>query len=691
MTQQSMYGMRPSGTGGAYSRVGKIDMTRFHAPRWHENRNMNSNLHVVLSWVHLIVALACVVFSVWFVALALGSECDGETCKQLAYITTTFFSTKRVGSNAGWPVATQRASTGEVVQYPLDRDTFAFSHYYECMFDAQMADGVCKDMSNVGDFTSCLRNNTQTLAALTACDTLSASFSQPWPTAEDYLRCLFRFPVMNNSVSARASQNVFRTCLSRGLWPFFEVQQSIDSPLFLGSYNWLIMLAVGFLCMTSFAVYTASPWEQVKVRFGEPDWHMRLGWMWIAISFIWIFAFFLVFFFVAARQGTVFEKNGGVPTTNSTSYITLVTLGVCFFYFLGELMDATQQHEYVVKKIQGVTKRFRREGRTNKEVSDIYPHGHVVRQTLKQRRPVLGAPMPQPTLKEYSIEEQDVAKYYAPPLLAVWADGYLADPLIFLGLAGATGHLRTDQAWNLFFGVLFFRLINMQICRYMYQCFMNNLAFFQNTNDIYHRTQLIRPYHHQAVHHAGPSPDTPDEEGEPAERTEAYLKSFREEYNPDDEQETSPEDNPEQPLLKRPEEEQRKPPKVAHLKIQVMALSAQIAAIFVLAAICFIVFNPDAPMFSIMSFQAFVVMGLIIPEALRTFIHVYCQASNPMQNRVTWELLNMHMFIWIWDLAVRLIFLSIAILNLASPEGSRRFLVDKSSELLDVYLPLLSS
>jgi hypothetical protein len=48
------------------------------------------------------------------------------------------------------------------------------------------------------------------------------------------------------------------------------------------------------------------------------------------------------------------------------------------------------------------------------------------------------------------------------------------------------------------------------------------------------------------------------------------------------------------------------------------------------------------------------------------------------------------MFLWIWDLGVRLIFLAAVILNLASPEGSRRFLVEKSSELLDVYLPLLS-
>lgn len=687
MTHQSAYGMRPSSTGGAYSRVGKIDMTRFHAPQWHQNRNMNSNLHVVLTWLHLALALVSVVFSVWFVALSLGKECDGDTCKQLAYITTTFFSTSHVGSSVGWPVATQRPSIGETVQYPLDKDAFSFSHYYECMFDAQVADGVCRDRSSAGDYTACLRNNSETTAALTACDTLSGSFSQPWPTAEEYLRCIYRFPVMRNTVSVRASQNVFRTCLSRSLWPFFEVQQSIDSPLFLGSYNWLIMLAVGFLCMTSFAVYTASPWEQVKVRYGEPDWHMRLGWMWILISFTWITAFFLTFIIVAARHGTTFEDNGGVPTTNSTSYVTLVTLGVCFFYFLGELVDATQQHEYVVKKFNKAYKRFYRKEKTNKEVTDMYPHGHVVRQAVSnlKRDPMLGAIMPRPTLAVYDIAEEDVAKYYTPPLLAVWADGYLADPLIFLGMAGATGHLRTDQAWNLFFGVLFFRLINMQICRYMYQCFMNNLAFSAESkvNDIYYDVRLF-----PKKANAPTPPELPASEDEQQES----RKDFREEYTPEGEDGSggSPEDSPEVPLLKKDETPPPDLPKVAHLKIQVMALSAQIAAIFLLSAICFVVFSPDTPLSDVPLFVAFVVLGLVVPEGLRAVTHIACQIWHPAHNKVTWELLNMHMFIWIWDLGVRLIFLSAVILNLASPEGSRRFLVEKSSELLDVYLPLLS-
>ena len=695
MTQQSAYGMRPSS--GAYSRVGKIDMTRFHAPKWHVNRNLNSNLHVVLTWLHLALAIVCVVFSAWFVALALGRECDGETCKQLAYITTTFFSTSHVGSSVGWPVATQRASIGEAVQYPLDRDAFSFSHYYECMFDAQVGDSVCKDRSSVGDYTACLRNSTQATAALTACDTLSASFSQPWPTAEEYLRCIYRFPVMRNTVSVRASQNVFRSCLSRSLWPFFEVQQSIDSPLFLGSYNWLIMLAVGFLCMTSFAVYTASPWEQVKVRFGEPDWHMRLGWMWVGISFVWILAFFITFVIVAARHGTEFEKNGGVPTTNSTSYVTLVTLGVCLFYFLGELLESTQKQEYVVKKYNKAYTRFFRKEKTNKEVTDIYPHGHVVRQTVSnvKRDSMLGAIMPRPTVAVYDISEEDVAKYYTPPLLAVWADGYLADPLIFLGMAGATGHLRTDQAWNLFFGVLFFRLINMQICRYMYQCFMNNLAFSgeSKVNDIYYDVRLF-PKKPNVDYSARPEvPRAP--EGDEQEGMESSLrKDFREHYTPvgEDESGDSPDGSPEDPLLRKSEKADAPPdvPRVAHLKIQVMALSAQIAAIFLLSAICFVVFSPDTPLSDVPTFVAFVILGLIVPEALRTLTHIACQIWHPAHNKVTWELLNMHMFLWIWDLGVRLIFLAAVILNLASPEGSRRFLVEKSSELLDVYLPLLS-
>ena len=660
----------------------------------HGNYDMNAQLHWVLTIVHGIVILGAVFLTSWIAALALGRECNTDGCKPLVYITTTFHSSNKIGSSVGWAVATERPTVSEVAQYPLDKDSYAFSHFFECMHTAQMADKVCGGLGSVSAYTTCLKNDTSSnggKAALTSCDALSTAFSQPWPTAEEYLECLFKFPVMKNTVSPRASRNVFRSCVSKTMWPFFEVQQSIDSPLFLGSYNWLILLSVGLLCMTSFGVYTASPYEHGKVRYGEPEYHMRLGLMWITISLVWLFIFLVVFFVVAVRDSSVFDNNDGIPTTNSTSVITLFFLGSCFFYFLGEALEAAVSRKFAVHVFHaarngwggGTGKSLK--GKPGKAVDEIYHHGHVVFQPRNKRGigSRLGFAMPKPAMAEYDIKDVQVADYYTPPLIPSWADGYIADPLIFLGFAGATGHITTDQAWNLFFSVFFYRLINMQIARYMYQCFMNNLAFTDSVNQQYHEIQTLPGQYWKTV--AGGGGESAG--GAVADPGDDSANNFQEDFQPDDgEESTDAPSEAGQATVDVPRE-----PKKPHLKIQVMALSAQIANIFLFSAICFIVFNKEAPMSEVMVFNMFVVFGLIIPESLRILSHLVCQIWHPKPNGVPWRLLNVHMFIWTWDVAVRVIFACFVVLNLSAPAGSRRFLFEKSTMLLDTYMPLLSS
>ena len=441
-------------------------------------------VHFWLTIIHCAATIFALIFSVWIAVFAFNGLCNNEDCKSMIYITNTFFSTNKVGSVSGWAVATERAQLGEVVQYPLDRDAFAFSHYFECMDTAQMADSICGKTDSVGDYTTCLKNDTRTNAALTACNALSTSLSQPWPSSEEYLQCLFRFPSMYNSESRRASENVFRACLAKSMWPFFEVQQGIDTPLFLGAFNWIILLSVGLLCLTSFAVYTASPWELGKVNRGEPTYYMRMGTLWSSISTLWIFGFLVAFFVVAFRDGSTFETSdeGGIPTTSSTSVISILTLGAYFFYFLSELVDS-RDYSYFIHVHQYVKNRFHKHnGYTEVPDGETDEYGKVTR-VPAERKPhndaQLGVPLPdkihpqsnkdEDWIREYEISAVDVAKYYTPALLPAWADGMLADPCIFLGIAGASGHLTTDQAWNIFFLVLLYRFLNMLIARFMYQ------------------------------------------------------------------------------------------------------------------------------------------------------------------------------------------------------------------------------
>lgn len=611
---------------------------------------VRSSFHVAWSIFNLVVTVGAIGVCIWTAVFAFGASCNNQECKSLIYITNTFLSTSQIGSQSGWAVATARAAFGDVVQYPTDKDAFSFSHYFECMQTAQMADKTCDSTLMLPNYITCLKNNTAANTALTSCNALSASLSQPWPTAEEYLQCLFKYDIMHNSVSVRASQNVFRSCLAKTMWPFFEVQQGIDTPLFLGSFNWIIMLVVGLVCMTSFAVYTASPVEKGMVKYGEPAYHMRLGTMWITVSFAWNLIFLILFFVVALRDGTVFDSDGGLPTTGSTSMVSIFFLGVCVFYFGAELTESND-FDFGVHVYEYVTQR---DGKIEKT-----KHAHVVHGENSNRddsrdgssdmddtgRPLqesrLGLSMPNPAVQKYTISAEDVAKFYTPPLLPAWADGYVADACIFLGMAGATGHLRTEQSWNLFYCVFIYRVLNMLISRYMYQCFMNNLSLSDQVNKEYHKI-ILNP-------------------------TRGWAEMLRTEGETASKFKSTP-----------------------HLSIRVMALSTQLAALFLFAALCFISFDPDSPLSSFPTYQLFFILGFIIPEGLRILMHLSLQVWQPdMSNGVPWDLLNTHFFLWTWDVVIRVIMVAYVILSQASVPGTRRYLMENNLALMDTYPSLL--
>lgn len=601
------------------------------------NAVWESRIHFWWSLIHLVVTGGALAFSIIAALYAFGVDCPEDRCDFGIYITNTFLSTTRTGSLIGWPVATERASFDEMVQYPADKDSFAFSHYFECMWTAQMADSVCKN-STVLEYTTCLKATPVTSGALASCNALSTSLSQPWPSAEEYLRCLFGFSAMRNSVSVRASQNVFRSCLDKTMWPFFEVQQGVDTNLLLGSFNWLIMLAVSLICMTSFAVYTASPVEQGVVKEGEPSYYMRLGSLWATISTIWNVVFFTIFFTVAVRDGTLFDTNGGLATTQSTSVISLFMLAVCAFYFGSELLEA-KDFEFGAHIFHYVSRRG--------DKAELVRHGHVVVENrgdddeddvednpsgpLLHNGLKLGS-MPNPSTEKYSISAEEVAKFYTPPLINVWADGFIADPCFFLGMAGATGHVNTDQAWGIFFVVLMYRLLNMLISRFMYQCFMNNLSFTDAVNKSY---------------------DSIATNPQKAMGSNGHIDGM------------------------------------PHLNIQVMALSTQFASIILFAALCCITLDSNSQFSDFSLFRLCFIFCFIIPEALRIIVHVICQVRKPAPNRVPWNLLNFYFFVWTYDLALRVIFVMVVIWSVAKEPGSRTYLGETSIKLLDTYPAVL--
>lgn len=617
-----------------------------------------------LTLFHVLETVAAFAISIAILVYALGGNCTPASCKSMIFITSTFFSSRQLESNYGWPVATERSQIGEAVQYPSDRDAYAFSHYYECMYTSKMANKVCSQASSVLDYKACLANNTAASQALSECNALSSSnYVTHWPTAEDYTRCLFGHEVMRNTESIRASQNVFRMCLSKTLWPFFETQQTVDTPLLLGSFNWAILIAAALIVMTSFAVYTVSWFEEGHVKKGEPQLFMRFGIFWSTLSLLWCLVFFFIFVTVAFNHTTAFEHNEGVPTTASTMYVTLGLLGFCILYYGGEVFES----QYWVYKSHPFKdsadapdhyQKFKnRAHEAGKSFAKIFKHKEP-HETPQATGPPEDAPlaclrMPlQPVHSAGFIKILDadaVAKYYTPPLMSTWADGYIADGCLFLGLAGATGHLTTDQSWNLFTLMTLYRLLNMMIARFMSESFTNNLCYDTHYNNAKFR---IKNY-------SLPGVEDPSEPSTP--RKDDPVKVLH------DKNAISVED--------------------IHLDIKVLGLSAQFAAVYVFSALCFIVFNGNIALSDYTLFTGFFVVGFAIPESIRFVTHVICQVRNPSANQVPWMLLNTHFFLWIWDLAARIIVTAMVILGTDSElEGSRQYLIKHTNSLMGDYL-----
>ena len=602
---------------------------------------MSHTIHLALTMFHFVVAIAAVSMTIVVSTYAFSTSCNVDSCPITTYITSTFFSTRRVETNLGWAVATERSkfdiSSAKRFQYPVvdgtAYDGYAFSHYFECMHVAQMADNTCKFPDSVGDYVTCLTlNNSATKTALQVCDKfpmVAVPGYTHFPTSDEYIVCLTNQPALWNSLSVRASSNVFRSCIAKTVWPFFEVPLDFDSIVPFGSYNWGLFIVLGMVVMTSFAVYSASWVEEGYVKKGEPQYFMRLGLFWALVAWLWNLSFFVIFILVGFRDSGSFESNGGLPTTITTTLATLSVLAVVLVYFGNEIFTPTFW-EFAVNPLDGVTG-F---GKVVKHVKYWDPDGSS--HSLLSANGNLGSNMPNPSTPVYEISPEAVARYYTPPLLSTWADGYIADAFLFLGMAGATQQLTTDQAWSIFVLISLYRVLNMMMGRFMYECFMNNLSLPDNANiDKFN----IRP------------------------------AMFGSETN------KTTESDPDDP----------------HLSTRVMALSTQIAAIYLFIAILFLVFNGNVVLSDVKIFRDFFVCCFIVPETIRMLLHIYCQIYHTTHKASPWMLLNVSFFIWTWDLLTRLVFVSLVFLQTDDTmQGTRRYLATQTTALLSTYLGIFA-
>lgn len=578
----------------------------------------------------------------------LGKGCDVDTgCQSMLFITTTFLSARRIETSLGFPVGNDRDLMGATPpQSPFNdpastlRDrTYQFGHFIECMYTARMADRTCPPTLSLSSYANCVQNTTLIAGGLSTCATFpTVGGYSHWPTSEEYIACLWNNPLLQNSESRRASQNVFRTCVEQTLWPFFEIPQTLDSPIIFGSYNWGLLLLAGLVVFTSFAVYTTSPTETGHVKRGEGQMFMRLGLAWSTAALVVNLIFFIIMIIVAFRESGNFQSNGGVPTTFSTSMVTLLATGAAVLYFLNiVLLPTGRKFVAVVRRSTGGSVAVIESVPVRTETTD-FERQNLMGSTF----PMVGPGVqPQAGVVKYELTADQVTRMYTPPLLAIWSDSYLADFCIVLGVAGATGQLTTDSTWLLFTLTLVYRLLNMIISRCMSDSFTNNVrlddAVNQAKNGIITRPELT---YWRKVHDVTFSKD----------------------------------------------------PSSVHLNTNVIGLSTQLSALFIFIAIFGLVFNDNAISGDFQVFRIFMIVCFIVPELLRLLVHVYFQvAYNPeSMGEVPWFLYNSFFVIWLTDLVTRISFVLFIFTDTRENPGTFDYLKSQTGLVMRDYVAAMA-
>lgn len=612
----------------------------------------NSFIHWGLSVLGCVWTLAMVIATIVISSHVLGKGCDVDAgCQSMLYITTTFLSSKRIETSLGFPVATERDLTDSLqtpfsdpVSATQDRG-YRFGHFLECMYTARMADRTCAPSLSFKEYAVCIQNNTLIPSGLDACASFpSVGGYSHWPTSEEYISCVWNNPLLQNSESRRASQNVFRYCVEQSLWPFFEIPQSIDSSQFFGSFNWALLILTGSVVLSSFTVYTCGWKETGKVKNGEPSQlYMRLGLLWSLTAFVWNVVYFIIFTVASFRNSGEFSANGGLPTTFSTTLLTLLALGAAVIYFLSIILLPAR------RKFVATVKSFTSEVATIEMVPEDTPvEDNEQQRLLKSTFPSLD-PFPKtddknqplPTLPKYELTEEHVARFYTPPMLAIWSDSYMADFCFVLGFAGATGQLSTDVAWQLFSLTFSYRLLNMIISRCISDAFTNNIKLSDVVNDYKNRiVTRAAKWRNDGYQQLGPKNKLRD----------------------------------------------------VHIGIRVIGLSTQLSALFLYFAILYIVFNENSSFADFSLFKTFILCAFAIPEGLRILFHVYYQVAYDYETmgNVPWALYNGFYAIWQLDVFARLVFVLILIFDTSGYAGSFEFLKTQTGLISRDYVRFMA-
>lgn len=460
------------------------------------NRTMSgqmNSLEYMGHWFYFIIKILTAVLTLYETCqffVIVGQVMFTDTMDLSVFVTNTYFSTFDYTNNATWQVVVNPDWSGEPIAYSSQQNT----RLYSCMWVAQVGGQPCSGyLGSVTQYQTCLQSTTPLYAGvspntlLTQCTTLnsySPADTAYWPTTSILVNC-----ITNNFNLSRWQTNSFKTCLLHDLPPLYEVAQDVDTPLFLGAFSWPLILQTGMAIFTAFAWYTFYPvdFEDVsRIELGKPrSSFSRMGMAWLGVPLVISVIWFVFVLMIAFRASNTWPNanNNPYPSTQQTNVVITTSAVVLFFYYLLELCESGD-NKLLQLESEAQAQANEGEGEAKGELVFAPQRRVGLPQMIKMNaRKNLGYYFP---VKQGIWSDEGIysaAEMYVPVLTQTWSDAYLADALVFTGAVGATLQGTTADYYNLFWGILYYRLTHMAIARLVYHAYVRSPAENSEEND----------------------------------------------------------------------------------------------------------------------------------------------------------------------------------------------------------------
>jgi hypothetical protein len=425
-------------------------------PRDYKNSHKFTDMfYYVSTRLASFLGITCVAIAFTIVCLVLFTE----TVDRLGYQTTTFLTTIDKTNVDSWQVLT--SSWSELTKVTPSVDVY-FEHYYECLWKSGAIATLCNN-NTVNDYTKCLKSYYQT--QLTACDNVNDE-NYMAPSLNYYVQCLNTFMNFN-----RQNSNALEICLRTNQWPLYESPENIDSWYFMGSYNWMLFVIIGFSLYACFALYTGGfvyYAEDIKFIHGsvgrDSDGPLSRA---ITMGCCLLSVLFLTFVtFNSYRQAGLAIPGTTYPLSNSvaTNTVLMTVTAMVTTYFIMELIEFMESSKY------------KRHLRNDTDYSSLMPWNAA---QIVSAQNMLQKNIPHRTFDEQSHGTKggnwgEVMKYYYPALTIAWADAYMLDPVIAAGVIGATHQISTADIYQFFVAILASRMAFTTVARLLYEGYIQN-------------------------------------------------------------------------------------------------------------------------------------------------------------------------------------------------------------------------